>query len=65
MSYTITVTNGGPDRNTDVRVTETLPAGLAFTSSTPSQGTYTPGTGIWRVGALNSGASATLTLAPT
>ena len=55
VSFTITVNNDGPDRATDVRVLDLLPAGLTFVSATPSQGSYTSGTGIWSIGAMNSG----------
>ena len=71
VSFTITVTNDGPDRATDVRVLDLLPAGLTFVSSAPSQGSYSTvavgaiPAGTWRVGTLNSGAVATLTLNAT
>jgi trimeric autotransporter adhesin len=39
-----------------------LPAGLTFNSYTASQGTYNSGTGIWNVGTILNGASATLRL---
>jgi large repetitive protein len=42
-----------------------LPAGLTFVGSTQTQGTYNSGTGVWDVGTLASGASATLTLTAT
>jgi hypothetical protein len=42
-----------------------LPAGLAFSSVTLSQGTYEPLTGIWEFGSLASGAEATLVLRET
>ncbi|WP_048190947.1 DUF11 domain-containing protein [Methanobacterium sp. SMA-27] len=60
--YTITTTNHGPDTATGVKVTDKIPAGLTFNSYTASQGTYNSGTGIWNVGTLVNGASATLRL---
>ena len=39
-----------------------MPAGLTLVSATPSQGTYTPTTGVWDIGALAVEAQATLTL---
>jgi uncharacterized repeat protein (TIGR01451 family) len=61
ITYLITVTNNGPDAATGVRMTDTFPtAGLDFVDADPSQGSYNAGTGIWEVGSLASGASATL-----
>ena len=62
FSYTITVTNNGPDDATDVQVTDGIPAGLTFNGYTASQGTYNSGTEIWNIGTLASGASAVLQL---
>ncbi|MFL6333706.1 MAG: hypothetical protein ACJ754_10390 [Pyrinomonadaceae bacterium] len=62
VTFTITLTNSGPSNATNVVVTDALPAGLAFVSSTPGAGTYTSGTGAWSVASLASGASATLQL---
>ncbi len=71
VSFTVTVTNDGPRRATDVRVLDLLPAGLTFVSAAPSQGIYSATAvvgppaypaGTWRVGTLNNGASATLTI---
>ena len=38
ITYTIMVTNNGPDAAADVMVTDTLPSGVIFVSSSPSQG---------------------------
>ncbi len=66
VTFTITLTNGGPDNATGVVVTDLLPAGLTFVSATPSgTTTYNSGTGVWTVGALNSAASATLSVVAT
>ena len=60
--------NDGLDRATDVRVLDFLPAGLTFVSATASQGSYSTTAvgvipaGTWRVGTLNTGATATLVL---
>jgi hypothetical protein len=48
-----------------VQVTDLLPAGLTFVSSTPSQGTYDSATGLWTVGSIANGATATLQIVAT
>ncbi len=58
-TVTVTARNNGPD-GAAATVTDLLPAGLDFISAAPGQGTYTPGTGVWDVGVLASGAQATL-----
>jgi uncharacterized repeat protein (TIGR01451 family) len=60
VTYTFTIHNLGPNTATGVTVTDPFPGGLVFVSDTPSQGTYNPARGIWTVGTLASGASATL-----
>ncbi|MGE5352872.1 MAG: SdrD B-like domain-containing protein [Acidobacteriota bacterium] len=62
FTYTVTVKNNGPVAASSVVVTDLEPAGADFTSAVPSQGTYDPATGIWNVGNLAVGSSATLTL---
>lgn len=65
VTFTITASNAGPTNATGVTVTDLLPAGFAFVSATPSVGTYDNTTGVWTVGALNNGASATLQIVAT
>ena len=65
VTFTITVHNNGPDPTTALQVTDLVPAGLTFVSATPSQGTYTAGTGVWDIGVLASGATATLQITVT
>ncbi len=61
VTYTYIIRNAGPDAATGVMVVDPLPPGLVFVSAaTPSQGTYNSATGIWTVGMLANGASATL-----
>jgi uncharacterized repeat protein (TIGR01451 family) len=65
ITYTVTVTNNGPNNATTVRVTDLLPAGLNYSSSLASTGAYVSGTGLWSIAALASGATGTLTISAT
>ncbi|HSS60120.1 MAG TPA: sortase [Candidatus Limnocylindrales bacterium] len=65
VTFTITATNNGPNNATGVQVTDSVPAGLIFVSATPSAGTYNPGTGLWDIGALSNGSTATLSIVAT
>jgi uncharacterized repeat protein (TIGR01451 family) len=60
VTFTVTAHNDGPDPTTALQVTDLLPAGLTFVSATQSNGTYNSGTGVWDIGVLASGATATL-----
>jgi len=62
VTFTIAIGNTGPNTATGVTVLDLLPGSLTFQSSTPSVGSYNPSTGIWTVGSLASGQSATLTI---
>jgi uncharacterized repeat protein (TIGR01451 family) len=65
LTYTIQVSNAGPDAATDVTVVDTLPGGQTdFVSHTPSQGTCTrtADTVTCNLGTLSSGAGATVTI---
>ena len=64
VTFTLTLTNNGPNPATNVEVTDLLPAGLTLVSATPSQGTYDPATGRWIVGSVTT-ATATLQLVVT
>ncbi|STC98341.1 DUF6923 family protein [Chryseobacterium carnipullorum] len=59
-SFTITASNLGASNDTNVIVNDLLPSGYTYVNSTTSTGTYNNGTGVWNIGNLNAGASATL-----
>ncbi len=60
ITYTISVTNNGPAIATGVEVSNSVPSGMAFTSKTESQGNFNFWGGVWDVGTLNVGTTATL-----
>ncbi|MGB8507401.1 MAG: DUF11 domain-containing protein, partial [Pyrinomonadaceae bacterium] len=60
VTFTITISNAGPDAASGVTVKDLLPAGLVFISATPGAGAYNSGTGVWTIGAVANAASVTL-----
>jgi uncharacterized repeat protein (TIGR01451 family) len=58
-TYRVTVRNEGPSAATGVVVTDLLPSGLAFASSTAGSA-YDAATGAWTVGSLAVGGSASM-----
>lgn len=62
LTYTLRVTNYGPATATGVVVTNYLPAGVAYVSSSPAASTNAAGEVIWSVGTLAKDGFATLTL---
>jgi uncharacterized repeat protein (TIGR01451 family) len=65
LTYTLTVTNNGPDATPAVSVRDVLPMSVTFDSATPSQGTCEgpPPSGnvvTCQLGAMGSGATATV-----
>ncbi len=62
ITYTVTINNPSTTNATGVQVTDLLPSGLTYLGNSTSQGTYDKNTGLWDVGSLNAGSSATLTL---
>ena len=67
VTFQIEVTNNGSAQATNVVLTDSLPSGLTATANngTISQGSYNAATGVWNIGTLINGASATLTLEGT
>jgi len=60
VPFTITITNNGPLNATNVSVRASIPQGLVYSSQSTTAGSYDPFGGIWNVGILAPGASATL-----
>jgi len=67
VTFDITVTNSGPIGATNVSLTDLLPAGLTATALNGgiTQGAYNAATGLFNIGSLAVGQSATLTLEGT
>ena len=67
VTYTVVVSNVSPTQATNVTIGDALPGGLTYFAGGTSvtQGTYNSGSGVWTVGTLNSGATATMLLAAT
>ena len=65
VSFQIEVTNDGTAQATNVSLTDTLPAGITFVSSSVSTGIYNATTGLFTIPVLDAGDSAILTLTGT
>ncbi len=65
ITYAVTVSNPSTISATGVQVTDLLPSGLTYFSSSTSQGAYNSATGLWNVGSLPGSSNATLTLTAT
>lgn len=62
VTFTLTATNSGPDAATGVRVQTALPPGLTLQDSTASGAATFGSDGVWNVGSLAVGQTATLTI---
>jgi uncharacterized repeat protein (TIGR01451 family) len=65
VTYTITLSDNGPNSATNAQVTDLLPVGLTFIEAMPSQGMYNSNTGLWTVGIVNVGSPQTLVIQAT
>ena len=63
VTFQIDVTNNGGAQATNVTLTDSLPAGFTLTGDTATQGTYV--NGVWNIGTLGVGDTATITLTGT
>src|SRR5262249_31574100 len=65
ITYTITLSNAGPDAATNVTLQDTLPAAVSFVSATPRQGNCNSASDGWHVGTVSPGVPQTLTITAT
>lgn len=65
ITYTLTVTNGGPNAASAVAVTDTLPAGVTFVSSVPAPGTVSGQTLTWNFASVAASATQVITVTVT
>ena len=63
--YTVAVTNSGDTTATNVTLTDELPAGLTFVSSTPEAASSDGSTVTWSLGDIEPGGSASVTMVLT
>ena len=64
VTFTLTVSNAGPDAAPNVAVKDLLPVGLNYVSD-DGAGAYSSGTGVWTVGTVAASGSATLHITAT
>ena len=62
ITFTVIVTNNGPDPTSGVSVLDKLPPQIGYLSHVAGQGAYDPQSGAWDVGAIDFPGSATLTV---
>ena len=65
VTFTIKVTNNGPNDETNTSLTSVLPTGFTFKSATSSKGTYNQGSGLWTIGSISKNSTETLTIIAT
>ena len=58
ITFTVTLSDNGPNAATGVQVTDLLPTGVSFVAATASQGAYNSTTGEWTVGTVSPGVAA-------
>ena len=62
VTFTIAVTNHGPDPTRGVQVLDRLPEGYEFTSARTTAGIYDPSNGIWNIDRLSVNSNVILTI---
>ena len=65
VEFTIKVSNLGGNNVSGISVTDLLPSGYTYVSSTPSVGVYDSTTGVWTIGDVEAQSSMTLKIVAT
>ncbi|MHA4846049.1 FIMAH domain-containing protein [Flavitalea antarctica] len=65
ITFTVTITNSGPDAATNVVVKDLPGSGFTLNSAQVSAGSYDQNTGNWTISSLGNGLQATLTIVAT
>jgi uncharacterized repeat protein (TIGR01451 family) len=60
ITFEIRVMNDGPTKATGVEVVDLIPSGYKFINYSSTIGTYSPSTGLWKVGFVEPGNTAVL-----
>ena len=62
VTFTITLSNKGPNAATGVQVTDLISAGLTIQQVQATSGAFSASTGIWSISSINNGTQAVLTI---
>ncbi len=62
ITYTINVTNKGPITAYKVKLSDILPNGTEYITSSATKGKYNETTGIWNIGTMKNGTTVTLNI---
>ena len=62
FTYVLTLTNDGPSKATNIEVSDQLPTNVSYVGASANKGIYVSATGVWSIGELGIGESATLNI---
>lgn len=65
VTFTVLVTNKGDYTANVIELTDVLPSGVTYSGAAPSQGSYVDTNGLWTIGTITNGYSASLAITGT